>query len=122
MVKNCSKHDTRNVLTKVVSLLDDARMAGFVELHEALEKQYEGDKQRIAQLNAELAQLRPAFVRYRELSEEQARVQERWRVLLGIIGYLFNKEQLRDLDMVPGVAVESPSDERKKTPLWKVLR
>jgi hypothetical protein len=97
-------------------------MPGFVEVHDALRKQYEADAKRVAALNQDLSDLRPAFVKYKELSAEQFKVEERFRVLLGMIGYLFPTEKIKELDVVPGIAVKSPEDERARTPLWKVLR
>ena len=113
---------TRQILTSLVSVLDNTEMPGFIEGHEAIRGQYEADAKHIAALNAELSKLRPAFLKYKELSAEHAAVEERFRVLLGMIGYLFPEDKVRELDVIPGVAVESPQDERRKTPLWKVLR
>lgn len=117
-----TKDDTRRLLTRLVSPLHNRCMPGFIEIHEALEKQYETDAARIAKLNTELSELRPAYVKYIETSKEHARIEERFRVLLGIIGYLLPKEKIDELDVKPGVAVENPEAERMGTPLWKVIR
>jgi len=109
-------------LTRLAWQLYKKCMPGGMEFHDALETQYEGDAKRLRDLDVQLSELRPAFVRYKDLSVERAKIEERLRVLISMIGYLFPKEKLRELHDFPGITIKSPEDEREHTSLWKVLR
>ena len=92
------------------------------DYHEALRDQYKSDSGRLIELDKQLNELRPKFVKYKDLSSERAEVEQRIRVLLAILGYLLSEEELRDLCERPGVQIESPVKERDQTSLWRVLR
>ena len=92
------------------------------DYHEALRDQYKSDSDRLIELDKQLNELRPKFVKYKDLSNERSEVEQRIRVLLAIFGYLLPGEELRDLYERPGVQIESPDKERDQTSLWRVLR
>jgi hypothetical protein len=97
-------------------------MPGWIDLHETLVKQFDEDSSKIAALNKELTDLRGAFLKYKELSAQHAAMEERFRVLVGILANVLDRRQIEDLDVKPGVAITNPLQERKNTPLWKVIR
>jgi hypothetical protein len=99
-----------------------------------LTQQVENDAADLHKIGDEMNKLRPAYQRYRDLSERVKAKEERVRLALALLaarpseieedeqGRLREKGQLAELCDVAGVVVDSPQGEARKAPRWKLMR
>jgi predicted metal-dependent hydrolase len=97
-------------------------MSGFVDFHEAMMRQFREYSSRISALNKELGELRPAFLKYREASAQLASLGESFQVMAGILSRTLDEKTVAEFDANPGIAIKNLKQEKKNTPLWKVIR
>jgi hypothetical protein len=126
------KSDSRINLTSLESSLYKKRMARFQDILDGLHRQAESDAKDIHAMNDHMNALRPAYQKYRELSEQIKLKDERVRISAGLVA---NSEQgdaeddfKRDMELTricesAGIAIgEVLNLEIWKFPLWKIIR
>lgn len=98
-------------------------MPGIPHVYDSVRHQARLDAERLSTVNGELASLHESYLRYKELLEHRSSLEDRLRVNLSIVGHILGGEEelLDSLRDDQGLAIDV-AEERKITPLWKVLR
>lgn len=126
------KSDARNSLTDIESVLHSKRMARFRDIVNGLYQQAQNDAKEIHAMNDQMNELRPSYLKYRELAEQVKEKEDRARIAATLIANTWEDErdlQSRDEHLArlctdAGIPVQDNalSLEVYKVPMWKLIR